>query len=120
MGQAIRDEVIDELLQGYTSPGDLLGEGLTDQRERLFHFRRCHVTKTRAIVAQTDRAPGRGVTKQRTPVQKNVWPTPSAARSRWPTALVDAIPGSSSVLQVGEIANQGIEKIESCPNERPS
>ena len=26
MGQAIRDEVIDELLQGYTSPADLLGE----------------------------------------------------------------------------------------------
>jgi hypothetical protein len=26
MGQAIRDEVIDELLQGYASPADLLGE----------------------------------------------------------------------------------------------
>jgi len=26
MGQAIRDEVIDELLQGYTSPADLLGD----------------------------------------------------------------------------------------------
>jgi hypothetical protein len=26
MAQAIRDEVLDELLQGYTSPQDLLGE----------------------------------------------------------------------------------------------
>jgi hypothetical protein len=26
MAQAIRDEVIEELLQGYTSPADLLGE----------------------------------------------------------------------------------------------
>ena len=26
MGQAIRDEIIEELLQGYTSPQDLLGE----------------------------------------------------------------------------------------------
>ena len=27
MAQAIRDEVIEELLQGYGSPEDLLGEG---------------------------------------------------------------------------------------------
>jgi hypothetical protein len=32
MAQAIRDEVIDELLRGYSSPADLLGEeGLLKQ-----------------------------------------------------------------------------------------
>ena len=86
MAQAIRDEVIDELLQGYSSPHDLLGEeGLFKELKKRLLERALGAELSEHLGYEKGDAAGRGSGNNRNGYStKTVLGFPTRCAMSWP------------------------------------